>query len=259
MPTASQSAAGFSFLCLAGAGAWLIMSEFQIADPGRPTTSAAALRVLEAAVPSIGDFSAFDVNDENPFIPYHLRQIETTIKHTPPQPAGRTPTKPPAAPVVDEPAKPALPRLPAPGSTGPAATGILLSKDGPQAMLTFPGEKNARVMKPGETVNGWTLVAVDGGNVARVKQDASGAVLNLVIPEDLLPAKKAEPKPDAKGKDGKQPGPEGKDGKEGKDAKNQAGKQPKPAAPTPATEGKPAAELQAAPEPKLPPRPDKLM
>lgn len=254
MPTASQSAAGFSFLCLAGAGAWLVMSEFQIADPGRPTTSAAAMRILEAAVPSIADFSAFDVNDENPFIPYNLRQIEITTKRTPPQPAGRTPTKPAGAPVVDEPAKPALPRLAAPGSTGPAATGILISKDGPQAMLTFPGEKNARVMKPGETVNGWTLVAVEGGNVARVKQDASGAVLNLVIPEDLLPVKvkKAEPKPDAKGKgakDAKEPA-----SPQGKDAKDQAGKPP-----APATDGKPAQEPQAAPEPKLPPRPDKLM
>lgn len=239
MPTASQAAAGFSFLCLAGAGAWLVMSQFPVADPGRPTTDAAVLRILEAAVPAIGDFSAFDVNDENPFIPSQLRKIEKDTKRTPPQPPNNP--KPVKPPVVDEPGKPTLPRLPAPGSTGPSATGILLSKDGPQAMLTFPGEKNARVMKPGETINGWTLVAVEGGNVARVKQDASGAVLNLVIPENLTPPKPPEAKPaEAKGKDAK-------------------AQSDKPLKAVPPQEGKPVPELPAVQGPKLPPRPDKLM
>lgn len=245
MPTTSQAAAGLSFACLAGAGAWLVMSQFPIADPGRPTTDAATLRILEAAVPAIGDFSAFDVNDENPFIPSQLRKIEKETKQSPPAKAGKTPAVKP--PVVDEPGKPALPRLPAPGSTGPSATGILLSKDGPQAMLTFPGEKNARVMKPGETVNGWTLVAVEGGNVAQVKQDASGAVLNLVIPEDLTPPKKPEEKPaEAKGKDGEK-------------AKAGQTKELDGKLKGPTQSGKPPAEGPAIQEPKLPPRPDKLM
>ena len=84
----------------------------------------------------------------------------------------------------ETPERPVLPPLPSPGTRGPAATGIIISRLGPQALLTFPGESNARVMNPGESVNGWTLMEVQGANVALVREDVTGSLQNLLVPEN---------------------------------------------------------------------------
>ena len=256
MPTASQAAAGASFVVFAAAAAWLVLSEFPVPDPGRPTTKAPGLQLLEAAVPAIGDFASFNVNKENPFIPYNLRDIEKITIDRP----KLIPKQPPKGPSPIVPDKPQLPRLAAPGQTGPAATGIVISKDGPQALLTFPGTIRGQLLRPGETANGWTLVDVINGNVARVRQNSTGSIQDLVIPETLTlraaeaPAKDAKSNPKAPGnaaeigkKSGKKPD-KGQSPKpaEGADQKLEA--PPKSAQPAP-----------AIPQPPAIPRPDKLM
>ncbi len=196
MLSTAQSAAGGAFLMLGGAVAWLLLSEFPVADPGKPTTSASPLMLLEAAVPSIGDFADFNINTENPFVPAHLRKAEQKAINDAKSPR---PPKIPVVAQVETPKPRELPRLPAPGTTGPRATGVLISKDGIQALMTFPGQAKAALMKPGDTANGWTLVEVLDGNVVRMKEDATGTVHNLVVPESIAVHKAAAKpvKPDA--------------------------------------------------------------
>lgn len=211
MPTLPQCAAGVAGVCLVAAITWLIISEFPVADPGKPTTKASPIVVLEAAVPAIGPFSLFNVNEENPFVPSHLRKIEILTRRQPVTPANG---KPRPEPQVAEVPKPVLPKLGASLANGPRATGVLISREGPQALLTFPGETKGTTLKPGDSVKGWTLVDVIGGNVVRLKDDASGTVHDLVIADTpnsakAPPAKAAKDKPADSGKaspDGKMPG-----------------------------------------------------
>lgn len=222
MLTTAQTSAGGAFVLLGAAIAWLLLAEFPVSDPGKATTSAGPLVLLEAAVPSIGDFTDFNVNTENPFVPFNLRKKEVVaIKE------AKTPRPPktPQVAQVDPPPKPKeLPRLPAPGTTGPRATGVLISKDGTQALVTFPGQAKVALMKPGESANGWTLVEVVDGNVVRLKEDATGTVQNLVVPESIAvhkatpkPAKPADGKPTDKadGQKGQQQKPGGPGGQQG--------------------------------------------
>ena len=225
MLSASQITAFGSFVVLAAAGAWLVLSEFPIADPGHPTTSAGALQILEATVPSIGDFSDFNVNNQNPFIPSHARQVEIAAGSRPKSAPG---TKLPS-PTASTPALPALPTIASPTEAGPAVTGILLSHQGPQALITFPGDKHATVMKPGEAANGWTLVDIVGGNVVRLKDEGSGTTHDFAVPESEIESKDAPKKADG-AKDAKDPQAAAKDVKSGaKDgAKSAKGAKKKP-------------------------------
>ena len=179
MPTVSQAAAAAACAVFVAAASWLALSDFPVPDPGRPTTKAPELQLLEAAVPAIGDFASFNVNKWNPFIPYDLRIHEIPLIDQP-KPSAKPPNSRPG-PILPE--KPQLPRLAAPGQTGPTVTGIVISKDGAQVLLTFPGDVRGQLLKPGETANGWTLITVIAGNIARVRQDATGSILDLVIAE----------------------------------------------------------------------------
>lgn len=193
MLSTAQTTAGGALLLFGTAVAWLLLAEFPVIDLGKATTSAQSLMLLEATVPSIGDFNDFNINTENPFIPFNLRTTEIAAIQTAKKP--RTP-KPPQVPVVETPKPRELPRLPGPTTTGPRATGVLISKDGVQALLTFPGQPKAALMKPGDTDYGWTLIEVLDGNIVRMKEDATGTMHNLVIPESLA-LRKPTPKPDA--------------------------------------------------------------
>lgn len=201
MLSAAQTSAGAALLLFGGAVAWLLLADFPVTDLGKATTTASPLMLLEATVPSIGDFNDFNINTENPFIPFNLRPIEIAAIKTAKQP--RQP-KPPQIPQVETPKPRELPRLPGPTTTGPRATGVLISKDGVQALLTFPGQPKAALMKPGDTTYGWTLIEVIDGNIVRMKEDATGTTHNLVVPESIA-VHKAAPKPDATKPDGKKP------------------------------------------------------
>ncbi len=204
MPTASQAAAAASTVCLAAAIAWLVISEFPVIDPGRPRAPLPTLRSLEASMPEIGPLESFAVNDQNPFIPYQLREKENdAIRNN-----GRPQPPRPAPAPVPEPVKPTLPRLKPPGADGPTVNAIIVAAADTSAIVTFPGETRSTSMRAGETVSGWTLVEVDGSNLARMRQESTGAVVNLVIPErptapsvegapEAKPGKKAKPDPKA--------------------------------------------------------------
>jgi len=212
MLTAPQLSAGGAAIGLVASIVWLLTAEFPITDPGKPSTKADPVVILEAAVPAIGEFTQFNINDVNPFVPYNLRIIESGISKQPPKPAGNTRPKPAVSATV-----PAiiLPKLGAAQINAPKATGVLISHDGPQAFMTFPGDNKATTLKPGDSVKGWTLVEVIGTNVARMRDDATGVVHNLVVAETANPSK-AKPSKDAGDKsgdkdvDGKKPTAEGK-------------------------------------------------
>jgi hypothetical protein len=174
MLSPSQATAFATTACLIGVAVWAWLSEFPVADPGRPSTKAEPLVLLEASVPAIGDFSEFQVNDENPFIPSNLRQIETTARQRPKATAGNR------TPVVDIPSQ-VLPRLTASGSGAPAATGVIIAKGESLAMLTFPGNDHAEVMKIGESRHGWKVQAIEAGNRIMLTEEATGASLPLAV------------------------------------------------------------------------------
>ena len=200
MLTAPQLSAAGAAACLILSVAWLASADFPIVDLGKPTTKADPVLILEAAVPAIGDFTQFNVNDVNPFVPFNLREVEIkTIKQPLPKTGGKPPPK---GPTVEVP-KIVLPRLGGSIANGPKATGVLLSHDSQQAFLTFPGDTKVTIMKPGDSVRGWTLVEVIGTNVARMKDDATGVTHDLVIAETSNQAKppKIDPKKDDKKED----------------------------------------------------------
>ncbi len=261
MPSASQSTAFATTACLIGVAVWAWLSEFPVADPGRPSTKAEPLVLLEAAVPAIGDFREFQVNDENPFVPSNLRQIETTARQRPKVPAG---VKPRTPPVVEVPAPPPLPRLDAPGAKAPAATGVIIAKGESLAMLTFPGNDHAEVVKVGESRHGWKVQAIEGGNRIILTEEATGASVPLAVTiNDDDPAPKTGDAQAPNGKDGGKR-PTGKDKKPaGKKPAEQPGtvtgkgsempadppvKPKRHLAPQPTPEGKPAAPAKKSPE-----------
>ena len=215
MVNAPQIAAGVASVCLVLAIAWLATSDFPVVDPGKPTTKAGPVLILEAAVPAIGEFTEFNVNHDNPFLPYNIRIEEINTIRTP-----QTVPRPPSTLYSADVPKIILPKLGAVGPDAPKATGVLLSHDLTQAFLTYPGETRATLLKPGDSVKGWTLVSVIGTNIVRVKDDATGVVHALVIAETAN-----EPRGKADGKEGKE-GKEVKDPKKGPAEKDADGKKP---------------------------------
>ena len=180
--TAAHLATGIASLLLVTAGAWLALGDAPVAALGRPTIQAGAVAVLVARPVPIDRFAAFNVNDQNPFIPADQRAVEQQALVPVP------PIIPPAEPGHQQPQPPAsrtLPLLPSAGASCPTATGLLIAKDRAQALLTFPGATHATLMRPGDTVNGWTLVEVSDGNVVRMRDAVSGTVHALVVRERL--------------------------------------------------------------------------
>jgi hypothetical protein len=247
MLSVSQITAATATACLVGVAVWAWLSEFPVADPGRPTTKAEPLVILEAAVPAIGDFSDFQVNDENPFLPSQLRQIESSAIRRPKVTPGIK-AKPPT---VEIPAQ-VLPRLTGSGSTAPAATGVVIAKGESLAMLTFPGSEHAEVVKIGESRHGWKVQAIEGGNRIILVEEATGATLPLAVTvnDDGQAADDGEPKASTT-KDGTKK-PTGKDGKDknpgGKKSSDQPGKAKGKANPPSVPANNPADALKKTPQ-----------
>lgn len=228
MVGAPQLSAALAGACLLAAIAWLVSSEFPVVDPGKPTIKAGPVLILEAAVPAIGTFDQFNINDINPFVPFNLRVTEIGAIKTPAKIGPKSQPKPQQTPEVP---KIVLPKIGASSLNAPKATGVLLSQAGAQAFLTYHGDANATMLKPGDSVKGWTLVEVIGTNVVRMKDDSTGVVHDLVIAETANEAKK---KPDAK---------DTKETKDGKDVKDASGKKTDASS---ANEGKPNGQIEKA-------------
>ena len=209
MLTAPQLSAGVAAICLVASVVWLASADYPVVNPGKPTTKADPVLILEAAVPAIGDFTQFNVNDVNPFVPFNLREVEIKTIN---QPQTKKGVKPPPKEPTAEVLKIVLPKLGGPLANGPKVTGVLLSHDSQQVFLTYPGDSKTTTLKPGDTVRGWTLVEVIGTNVVRMKDDATGTVHDLVIadsPNKARPKKTDDKKDDKKsdkGDGGNKPG-----------------------------------------------------
>jgi hypothetical protein len=160
---------------------WWLASAEEVAAPSRPTYRGDAVKVLTAALPAIGDFDRdYNVNDENPFVPYDKRVLESKqikINRT----AKPTPTSKP--PQVEEVHVPEL-KFPAAASRradAPDCIGVVASGAGEVLLVRMPGSDETISVAAGEPVpkdapadRQWTLVALEPGGVARFR-DPSGA------------------------------------------------------------------------------------
>ncbi len=182
----SRIAAVLALLLLLASAAWLLLSNPPVADPGVPTYSGGPLRRLEASAPRVGNFDVFYVNHENPFIPYNLRVAErgtfTPRPVRPVQPPTPSVTKPnsiqPTRPpvVVLEPVrKPlALPKLGQTGPNAPVCIGLVAVNGHECLTVRMPGDSAGQTIDVGTKVGGWTLLGIEGGNLARFR-DPEGA------------------------------------------------------------------------------------
>ena len=182
----SRIAAVLALLLLLASVAWLLISNPQVADPGVPTFSGGPLRRLEAAAPHVGNFELFYVNHENPFIPYGLRVKERIVydprpvRPIPPtvvatnKPNPFPPTRQPV--IVNEPVrKPlALPKLGQTGPNAPVCIGLVAVNGHESLIVRMPGDSVGQSINVGDKIGGWTLLGIDGGNLARFK-DPEGA------------------------------------------------------------------------------------
>ncbi len=210
MPSMSQIVAGSALLITAGAWSWAFLADIAVEDPGKPRIKAEPVARLEASLPIIGPFSAFNINQENPFVPWQLRERERERINAKPT-TGTKP--PPPTPVVE---KPVLPPLPPTGSTVPTVRGIQLFQGKATVLTIPPGEDAPRWLALGDVVGDWRLKAVDGGRTTVWTETASGQELRLIV----TPAQEPEA-----GEEAPEDGKAAKD-KIGKDAKATNEKKP---------------------------------
>jgi hypothetical protein len=196
VPDLQPLAAGASALLLIASLGWWALSAPELVDPGHPTWKGAEIEQLEAAVPEIEPFTAFYVNDDNPFVPYNLRLAERnsierarlgprTAQPPPKPPNVRPPLR--EAVVVVEPPKPklVLPKLVPAGNDAPTCFG-LVTVDGQEALLVrMPGASEPIRLTAGGAAGGWTLVSIDNGNLATFT-DPAGIEQRFAIGEGNL-------------------------------------------------------------------------
>jgi hypothetical protein len=166
-----------ALLLLALAIAWRALSDPVLLDPGDPRGDVSAPTLLAAHVEPIGDFTAeFNINHENPFVPFSERRDEKTAITKPkaqpvavpiPQPTG----KPMATPEV---VKPTLPKREAVEAGMPECLGVLRHGLSGQSVLLarLPG-KAPRRLAVGDDLDGWQLTAI-GQGVATFRTPAGG-------------------------------------------------------------------------------------
>jgi hypothetical protein len=161
------------------------LSDPAVARTGRLTYKGAPLVLLRASKPEIGPFEEFNVNDDNPFIPWQDRNDQSQLI------SGRRksgPTKPVEKPVIRPVVKPpklVLPRLTPAIPEAPRAIGLIGSADYAVLLVRSPDAASDIPVPIGGTTNGWTLLEVESGNVA-VWEDPSGTKHRFPIGEGTL-------------------------------------------------------------------------
>src|SRR4051812_3602407 len=79
-PNPSTLTAGFGVLLLVGSVTWWVLSDEPIWPYENPTFQGKPVQHLIASLPAIGDFaSEFNVNDENPFLPFKERKQQSAV------------------------------------------------------------------------------------------------------------------------------------------------------------------------------------
>lgn len=161
-------------------------------DPGRPTFSGPPIKRLEASVPSVSVFTHFYINDENPFIPYHLRKAEKIANQPRTKQSAPPPSqvKPPINPVVVvEPPKRELklPRLTPTNPIVPQCIGLVGAGESPKVLVRLPDDESATAMEIGTVIGGWRLIAVENGNQAHFRDPAGDDYVFPIGQGDLAP------------------------------------------------------------------------
>lgn len=179
-PAWEPLSAALGLLLLGGTVAWYILD---VQTPPRapvPGHRGAPFAALSAEMPQIAEFKQFYVNDDNPFVPWREREIETRRMQQPQtvviKARPQVIIKPVPQPKLD------YPKAAPGGGDLPKVVGFMHGSEGgePAVLANLPGDPRTRRLKAGETVGRWTFVAIDAGNVA-VFRDAAGREYRLVI------------------------------------------------------------------------------
>lgn len=164
---------------LAGVGAWWWLTVLEPPRAPVPGHRGAAFQPLSATMPPIGQFTAFYINDDNPFVPWREREAE---KKRMQQPAAVVVKARPPAKI--EPITPPVLKLPPKsggGGDAPKVVGFTRRPDGSvDVLVNLPGENRPRLMKPGEKAGRWTFTAIEDGNIV-LFTDETGRQYRLVI------------------------------------------------------------------------------
>ena len=158
--------------------AWLLLARPEpIVTPGagRP---GGALAIAQLHAPVIGGFEQYDVNADNPFVPYHERIRPAGV---PAAPAGSSPPHPPVG--MPTPAAPPrqLPAAQPGGGDAPRVVGYVRGGDLAAGLLVaLPGRQQACRMLVGERAGRWTLQGIETSSIA-VFADETGRNYRLLI------------------------------------------------------------------------------
>lgn len=165
---------------LGGVGAWWWLTVLEPPRAPVPGYRGAPFILLSAEMPKIRDFPEFNVNNDNPFVPWREREVE---KRRLQQPTATVIVKPRPPPVIEVTTAPILklPKIQPGGGDAPRVAGFSRKSDGVSAALVdLPGEAGPRLMQPGEQAGRWTFIGVEDGNVALFR-DETGREYRLVI------------------------------------------------------------------------------
>lgn len=164
---------------LTGVAVWWGLTVLEPPRAPVPGHRGADFQPLSATMPPIGQFTAFYVNDDNPFVPWREREAEKKRLQQPP-----TVVIKPRPPAKIEPITPPALKLPPKsggGGDAPKVVGFTRRPDGSvEVLANLPGENRPRLMKPGEKAGRWTFAAVEDGNVV-LFADETGRQYRLVI------------------------------------------------------------------------------
>lgn len=168
-------------LVLAVVTAWWWLAVLEPPRAPVPGHRGAAFEPISAAMPQIREYREFNVNNDNPFVPWREREVERKRLQQPSGPTVVQPPRPPPKIEVTKPPELVLPRARQGGGDAPRVGGFTRRPDGGYTVqVTLPGETRALLMSPGEKAGRWTFVTVEDGNVALFK-DEGGREFRLVI------------------------------------------------------------------------------
>lgn len=167
----AQIVAVVGVLCLLAAVAVLSLHEPEVATTQAPRNRGGKVRLLVAKAPEIGDFQTeFHVNNENPFVPWNLRQEEIAAIRRPKQPPQTVKIRPPTdLPVPVTPPKPpekSFPPLEAPRPAEPDPVGVVLHSSGRSALVVRLGEQPPVRIESGQELDGWRLIGFDADSAS---------------------------------------------------------------------------------------------
>jgi hypothetical protein len=193
-PELQPIAALIAGLLMVGAVGWWAFSQAELIDPGQPKWPGAKIDDLVAAVPTIDPFSAFYINDENPFVPYQQRLAESQrTRNVNPRPEPVVIKMKPLRPAVEvvEYTKPTLvlPKVAQAGPDAPIVYGFVGNTEEQTLLVRMPADENTRNMQVGEKARDWTLIAIRDNNVAHFTDPAGTERRFMIGVGDLASAK----------------------------------------------------------------------